>query len=381
VSDETKLLETRNIVYYYEGNKKPSLDDVSIVIRKGVKTAILGGNGAGKSTLFYHLNGVVKPESGVVLYRDTPLSYKRKAKRELCSHVAVVLQNPDDQIFGQTVLEDAKYGPNNIGLPKDEVEKRAKRALEQVGLWEKRDQNSLQLSYGQRKRLSLAGALAMSPDVLIMDEPTAGLDPQMALELMELAEQLHNAGTDIVLSTHDVDLAYMWAEDIHVLRKSEKVYSGAQEGFYSDSKLSYSAGLLAPSMFQMNTTLAALRGEDPAPYPHTEPQLIAKMVRGKPRGTMQLIPFEGEMTQETVNAKKWEGRIVGIYGTNVRKAVSLADVSVDFFFGGLESCLSQLLNGKDVALYCDPDCIDLMERKIGEMAQFGEPINYSIVEQ
>jgi len=379
VTDETKLLEARNIVYYYEGNKTPSLDNVSITIKKGVKTAILGGNGAGKSTFFYHLNGVVKPASGVVLYKDVPLSYKKKAKRELCSHVAVVLQNPDDQIFGQTVKEDAEYGPKNIGLPKNEVEARAKRALEQVGLWDKRDQNSLQLSYGQRKRLSLAGALAMKPDVLIMDEPTAGLDPQMALELMELAEQLHHSGTDIVLSTHDVDLAYMWADEIHVLRKSEKVYSGKQEGFYSDSVLSYSAGLLAPSMFQMNSTLSALRGKDPAPYPRTEPQLIAKMVPDKPRGTMQIVPFKGAITQEIIDSKK-SNRIVGIYGTEVRKSVASANASVDFFFGGLESCLSQLLNGEDVALFCDPDCVDLMEKKIAEMSQFGDPIQYQIEE-
>lgn len=381
MTDEKALLETRDITFYYEGSKKPSLQHVSLTIKKGVKTAILGGNGAGKSTLFYHLNGVVEPASGVVLYMDKPLSYKKKAKRELCSHVAVVLQNPDDQIFGQTVLADAQYGPKNIGLSKEEVDERAKRALEQVGLWEKRDSNSLQLSYGQRKRLSLAGALAMNPEILIMDEPTAGLDPQMALELMELAEQLHHNGTDIVLSTHDVDLAYMWADEIHVLRKSEKIYSGTQEGFYSDAELSYSAGLLPPSMFQMNNTLSALRGKDPAPYPHTEPQLIAKMVPDKARGTMQIIPFSGEITQETVNAKKWEGRIVGIYGTKVRRAVSYANISVDFFFGGFESCISQLLNGKDVALFCDPDCVDLMEEKAKEMSLFGDPIDYSVVDQ
>jgi len=379
VTDE-KLLETRDIVYYYEGNKKPSLNKVSIVIRKGVKTAILGGNGAGKSTLFYHLNGVVQPAEGVVLYRDTPLSYKKKAKRELCSHVAVVLQNPDDQIFGQTVQEDAEYGPKNLGLPMEEVKERAKRALEQVGLWEKRDQNSLQLSYGQRKRLSLAGAIAMKPDVLIMDEPTAGLDPQMALELMELAEQLHHNGMDIVMSTHDVDLAYMWAEDIHVLRRSEKVYSGPQEGFYADRELSYSAGLLAPSMFQINTTLSAMRGVDPAPYPHTEPQLVAKMVPGKPRGKMEVLASKGGFDQGYIDSLKSSGKIVGIFGTEIRKHISSNNIMVDFFFGGFESCMSQLLDGKDSVIICDPDCIDLIEGKIKEMSAFGDPIDYTIGE-
>jgi cobalt/nickel transport system ATP-binding protein len=374
---DQNLLETRNIVFYYEGNKNPSLDKVSITIKKGVKTAILGGNGAGKSTLFYHLNGVEKPAKGEVLYRDKPLSYKKKAKRELVSHVSVVLQNPDDQIFGQTVKEDAEYGPKNLGLPKEEVEARAKRALEQVGLWEKRDQTSLQLSYGQRKRLSLAGAIAMKPDVLIMDEPTAGLDPQMALELIELAEQLHNSGMDIVMSTHDVDLAYMWADEIHVLRRAEKIYSGPQEGFYSDRDLAYSAGLLAPSMFQINTTLTGLRNMDPAPYPRTEPQLIAKMVPGKPRGKMELIPYTGEFDQAYIDAKKAVG-VVGIFGTEVRKFVASNNLMMDFFFGAFESCMTQLLDGKDATIICDQDCINLVESKISDMAKFGDPINYTI---
>lgn len=377
---EQSLLETRNIVYYYEGNKSPSLNDVSLVIKKGVKTAILGGNGAGKSTLFYHLNGVVKPASGVVLYRETPLSYKKKAKRELCSHVAVVLQNPDDQIFGQTVKDDAEYGPKNLGLPPEEVKERAKRALEQVGLWEKRDQVPLQLSYGQRKRLSLAGAIAMKPDVLIMDEPTAGLDPQMALELMELAEQLHHNGMDIVMSTHDVDLAYMWADEIHVLRKSEKIYSGPQEGFYADRDLSYSAGLLAPAMFQINTTLAAMRGESPAPYPRTEPQLVAKMAPGSKRGKMEVIVSKGDFDQSYIDSLSAEGKIVGIYGTETRKYISANNLMVDFFFGGIESCLSQLLNGKDTVVVCDPDCVEIVEGKIKDMSAFGEPIDYTVTD-
>ncbi len=316
---QDNLLEMKDVTYTYEGSKVPSLKDVSLTIRKGVKTAILGGNGAGKSTTFYHLNGVAKPESGTVLYRDVPLRYKKKYLRELCSHVAVVLQNPDDQIFGQTVIADAEYGPTNIGLPKDEVRERAQRALEQVGLWDKKDSNSMQLSYGQRKRLSLAGAIAMHPDVLIMDEPTAGLDPQMALELIELAEQLHHNGTDIVMSTHDVDLAYMWADEIHVLRKSERIYSGDQEGFYSDRELAYSAGLLAPSMFQINVTLSGLKGIDPAPYPRTEPQLIAKMTPGAERGHLDIVSVQDVLDIERIADLRSRQNVVGIYGTEARK--------------------------------------------------------------
>lgn len=372
------IIETREVVFCYGKGARPSLDRVSIKIGKGVKTAILGANGAGKSTLFYHLNGVFEPTEGEVLFRGNRMSYRKKALKELRSHVAVVLQNPDDQVFGQTVEADVAYGPTNMGLSKEEIAERTESALQQVGLWEFREKNSLQLSYGQRKRLSLAGALAMKPDVLIMDEPTAGLDPQMALEIMELAEQLHHSGTDIVISTHDVDLAYMWADEIHVLRGGEKLYSGQQEGFYSDPSLTYSAGLLQPSMFQINQTVSEMRGVDPRPYPQTEPQLIAKAVKG-PRGRLTVVPLTSEVTRDRVEEISKEVASVGIYGARARRATFEDGFPVDFIFGGFESCMSQILVGEDSALICDSECLDLIEAKIAKMSDFGDPIDFTVL--
>lgn len=372
------IIETREVVFCYGKGARPSLDRVSIKIGKGVKTAILGANGAGKSTLFYHLNGVFEPTEGEVLFRGNRMSYRKKALKELRSHVAVVLQNPDDQVFGQTVEADVAYGPTNMGLSKEEVAERTESALQQVGLWEFREKNSLQLSYGQRKRLSLAGALAMKPDILIMDEPTAGLDPQMALEIMELAEQLHHSGTDIVISTHDVDLAYMWADEIHVLRGGEKLYSGQQEGFYSDPSLTYSAGLLQPSMFQINQTVSEMRGVDPRPYPQTEPQLIAKAVKG-PRGRLTVVPLTSEVTRDRVEEISKDVASVGIYGARARRATFEDGFPVDFIFGGFESCMSQILVGEDSALICDSECLDLIEAKIAKMSDFGDPIDFTVL--
>ena len=213
------IIETQDLTFRYSGNDSPSLDGVSLRIGRGVRTINLGANGAGKSTLFYHFNGLFRPSSGRVLFDGQPVGYRRRGLRELRSRVAVVLQNPDDQIFGQTVEDDVAYGPRNLGLDEREVEARVERALALVGMSGMRDRNTMKLSYGQRKRLSIAGAIAMEPEVLVMDEPTAGLDPQMSLELMELAEQLHHSGTTVVISTHDVDLAYAWADEIHVLLK------------------------------------------------------------------------------------------------------------------------------------------------------------------
>ena len=212
----TNVVEVDDVTFSYEGAAKPSLDHVTVNIKKGVKTVILGSNGAGKSTLFYQFNAVEKPDSGQVRVMGQPAKYRGKRLKEIRSQIAVVLQNPDDQVFCSTVQDDVGYGPRNMKLPPEEIKERVDKALFETGLTEFREKNTLQLSYGQRKRLALAGALAMRPEVLVMDEPTAGLDPQMALELMELAEQLHNNGTTIVISTHDVDLAYAWADEIHV---------------------------------------------------------------------------------------------------------------------------------------------------------------------
>ncbi len=310
------IIETRGITHYYEGSKVPSLEKVSIAIKRGVKTVILGANGAGKSTLFYHFNGVMEPAEGTVLLDGQPIGYRRKKLKALRSRVAVVLQNPDNQIFGQTVEKDVAYGPSNIGFPEEEVERRVEEALRQVGLEDIRERNSNELSYGQRKRLSLAGALAMKPEVLIMDEPTAGLDPQMALELMELAEQLHHAGTTVVVSTHDVDLAFAWADEIHVLQRGRLIYSGPSESFYSDPVQVYSTGVMQPSMFLINKTLSDMRGVDEAPYPRTETQLVSKMASGD-KGRLMVMPITDTMDKCMVDAalERSEDPAIGLYGT------------------------------------------------------------------
>ncbi len=367
------VIETEDIVYFYEGSKTPSMDGVSIRIDKGVKTVILGANGAGKSTLFYHFNGVVKPASGTVKVMGSPVSYKKKGLRELRSKVAGVLQNPDDQIFRQTVEGDVAYGPRNLKLPEEEVTARVEEALFQTGLGDLRDKNTMQLSYGQRKRLALAGALAMKPEVLIMDEPTAGLDPQMALELMELAEQLHNKGTTIVISTHDVDLAYAWADEIHVLKRGKLVYSGPSEGFYRDAIAVHSTGVMQPSMFVMNENLAGIRGVDPAPYPRTESQLVSKMASG-PKGSLSILPVDSSLPDPGIA----EGVKTGVFGTVSRRLASDSERHVDYMFNGFESCVGECLTGKDSLLFCDRDCLGLVESKLERLKEFGSDITHAV---
>ena len=377
------IIETVDLTYWYAGNDRPSLDKVNIRIRKGVKTIILGGNGAGKSTLFYHFNGVFEPSSGTVSFDGDVVKHRRKALRALRSKVSVVLQNPDDQIFGQTVEEDVAYGPSNLSLPEDEIRRRVDHAINLVGLDAYRDRNTLKLSYGQRKRLALAGALAMEPEVLVMDEPTAGLDPQMALEVMELAEQLHHNGTTVVISTHDVDLAYAWADEIHVLRKGELIYSGPSEDFYMDAVRVYTTGVMQPSMFLINKGLCDMRGEPEAPFPRTETQLVSKMASG-PKGRFIVIPVRDRMTDSMIEAAQCRacGRVVvGLYGYVARSLLYESMLPVDYVFDGFESCMSECLMGRDALLLCDADCVDLIEQKIRRLQDFGTIVESIVLDR
>ena len=373
-------IETVDLTFSYSNNDHPSLDDVNLKIRKGTKTVILGANGAGKSTLFYHFNGIFKPCYGNIIFNGETISYKKKALKSLRSKISVVLQNPDDQIFGQTVESDVAYGPTNLGLPKDEIRKRVDSALMMVGLEGLRNRDTMQLSYGQRKRVALAGALAMEPEVLVMDEPTAGLDPQMALEIMELAEQLHHNGTTVVISTHDVDLAYAWADEIHVLRHGSHIYSGTSEGFYRDSVQVYMTGLMPPSMFLINENLADQRGIPLFPYPRTETQLISKMVSG-PKGSMYILPVKNRLNNDMLNPvlEEYELTCMGVFGMMARKLLYENGLPADFAFDGFESCANECLLGNNALIICDEDCVDLIEGKISKLRAFGSNIPYRII--
>lgn len=380
MSDE--IIMTEGLSFLYAGNDRLSLDGVDIHIRPGVKTAILGANGAGKSTLFYHFNGVFEPSEGSVYFDGQPISYRKKALKALRSRVSVVLQNPDDQIFGQTVEDDIAYGPCNMKLSEDEVSKRVEEAIGLVGLDNLRGRNTLQLSYGQRKRLVLAGALAMRPEVLIMDEPTAGLDPQMALELMELAEQLHHSGTTVVISTHDIDLAYAWADEIHVLRKGKLIYSGDPEVFYSDSTKVYLTGIMQPSMFLINKSMCDMRGVPEAPYPRTETQLVSKMVSGD-KGKLIVMPVDDVLDKYMMDAATdglGEDMVTGIFGYRTRGMLGDSMLPIDYVFEGFEACMSDCLMGKDAVLFCDRDCVDLIESKVRQLEDYGTVIEWKVLE-
>ncbi len=371
------VIETKGLSYHYSGSKLLSLDDVNIKIKRGVKTVLLGANGAGKSTLFFQFNGVFKPTKGEVLYNGVPLEYSKKGLISLRSDVAVMLQNPDDQIFSATVEEDVAFGPMNMGLPMEEVTERIEEAMFVAGVLKFRERPTAQLSYGQRKRVALAGAIAMRPKVLIMDEPSAGLDPQMAMELMELAEQLHNMGTTVVISTHDVDLAYSWADEIHVLRGGNLIFSGQSENFYNNPIEVHLAGLYPPAMFTTNTNMCTLRGEDVNPYPRTQSQLLSKISNGSGNlGTLKLLPVDNTANLSLLDDTH-KGVRLGVYGINARKATHHSKAQVDFIFNAVENCFTECMLGRDSILSYDIDMENVVMDMLKRLEAFGTILPYA----
>ncbi len=222
------ILNLENVSYRYPDGTN-ALDSCSLTIRRGSRTAVLGPNGAGKTTMFLHLNGILRPSAGQLCREGIPLDYSRAGMRKLRSQVGLVFQNPDSQLFSASVREDVSFGPMNMGLEEAVVRKRVEEALLAVGMADSADRPVHNLSYGQKKRVCIAGVLAMQPEILVLDEPTAGLDASMQEELTAILDQLHTAGMTTIIATHDLDFAYGWADDVIVLQSGQLLAHGIPE--------------------------------------------------------------------------------------------------------------------------------------------------------
>ena len=223
------ILELRDVSFRYPDGSV-GLDGCSISIPRGTRVALLGANGAGKTTLFLHLNGILRPQSGTVLFGGAPLDYSRHGLHTLRSRIGLVFQNPDSQLFSASVREDVSFGPLNLGLDNDTVRSRVEEALHAVGMTMFADKPVHNLSYGQKKRVCIAGVLVMRPEVLILDEPMAGLDVAMQIELTHILDQLHAEGMTIIIATHDMDYAYQWADSITVMVNGKCAATWDMEG-------------------------------------------------------------------------------------------------------------------------------------------------------
>lgn len=231
------IMETKQLCFNYPDGT-PALKDLSIQIQKGKTTGILGGNGAGKSTLFLNLNDILNPTSGQVYHKNLPISYSSKSLNQLRRSVGIVFQDPDTQLFSASVYQDVSFGVVNLGIPESEAHLRTENALKRTGTYELRQKPTHSLSYGQKKRVALAGIIAMEPEVLILDEPTAGLDPQGVSEIMQLIRELQqDLGIAIIIATHDMDLVPMYCDYIYLLNQGEIVGCGSPDEIFNQPSL------------------------------------------------------------------------------------------------------------------------------------------------
>ena len=247
------LIETRNLTYTYPGNVT-GLDDVNFIAPRNARIAVIGANGAGKSTLFKHFNGIFRPTSGSVLVRGEPIT--RENIREVRKFVGVVFQNPDDQIFSPTVEQDVAFGPTNLGLDEETIHHRVEEALRVVGIEHLKDRVPHHLSGGEKKRVAIAGIIAMEPQVLVLDEPTAGLDPQGVRDLVGFINSLsRNYGMTVIFSTHDVSLVPEVADIIYVMHRGRVVAKGDCDEIFSRPDLLSSVRLDVPVLPKLISSL------------------------------------------------------------------------------------------------------------------------------
>jgi cobalt/nickel transport system ATP-binding protein len=251
-----------------------ALDDVSLDFERGDRIALLGTNGSGKTTLLNHLNGILKPTSGKIFYQDQPLKYDSKSLLQLRRHVGFVFQDPNDQLFASTVKQDVAFGPLNLGLSTDKVKEIVNEALAVVGMTEFADKPPHFLSLGQKKRVALAGVLAMQPEVIIMDEPTSNLDPRATSEILHLLLQLNKERViTLLLATHDVDMVPLFAKKLCILNKGRLVSNGTPKETFSNTELIRKVNLRSPRITHL---FEVLRKENNLPIDEKLPLTISE---------------------------------------------------------------------------------------------------------
>ncbi|MFM9694930.1 energy-coupling factor ABC transporter ATP-binding protein [Streptomyces europaeiscabiei] len=277
---EPVLVALRGASFAYEDGPAV-LSALDFEVHEGRALALLGRNGSGKTTLMRLLSGGLRPRTGELTVEGRPVTYDRKGLTRLRTTVQLVVQDPDDQLFAASVAQDVSFGPLNLGLSDTQVRARVDEALGALGISALADRPTHLLSYGQRKRTAIAGAVAMRPRVLILDEPTAGLDPDGQERLLATLDELRRSGTTVVMATHDVDLALRWADDAALLTPS-----GARTGpvatMLARTDLLQQAGLRLPwgvAVVRLLCEQGLLTEDEPGPRTPEELAALAQIRR------------------------------------------------------------------------------------------------------
>lgn len=262
------LLTADEICYTYDSDHTPALNHLSLEIKSGRKIACMGSNGSGKSTFFLCCNGIHRPDQGTLYYKGKPFDYSRKGLLNLRRKVGIVFQEPDHQIFCADVQQDISFGVLNLGHTEAEARQKVTQVMKELGITPFAHKPTHALSGGQKKQVAIAGILAMDPELIILDEPTASLDPLHTQIVRRLIDQMADTDTTVMLATHDVEYAYGWADEIILFHNGKILSQGTPEEIFTQKSLLQTANLKQPavlSLFQKLTEEHILPSELPLP--------------------------------------------------------------------------------------------------------------------
>jgi len=253
------LLEFEQVSYTYPGSQQPAIANLTLSIPAGKRCALIGQNGCGKTTLFLLANGLYKPQQGVLRWQGKPLCYDRQSLIKLRQHIGLVFQDPEQQLVASTVEEDISYGLCNLGLPDSEVATRVRQALVEFELTALAGKPVHHLSLGQKKRVSIADVMVLQPTLLLLDEPTAYLDPRHTRNLIATLKQIQVAGTTILMATHDLDFVYRWADWIFVMDQGQLVLEGNPDEVFTQRQMLEGLDLGVPMILELFTQIEHLQ--------------------------------------------------------------------------------------------------------------------------
>jgi cobalt/nickel transport system ATP-binding protein len=348
------ILEARDLRYRYPRGME-AIRGISFHIRKKEKIALVGPNGAGKSTLLMMFNGMIRPDSGNLLFDNLPILYNTASLQILRKRVGFVLQNPDRQIIAPTVYQDVAFGPTNLGYSEDEVREAVTHALQHVGLegFERRPPH--QISGGEKRRVAIAGVLAMDPDVLVFDEPTSGLDPSGSEDIMELLDELNHEGKTIVISTHDVELVYPWADRAILMLGGKILQEDIPEIAFGNPESVRRAHLSVPTLLELHMELQKrgflLHGKKPRTVldmMHCLETLFEKSHSHSGHGRISVCNVDLD-NEESLS--KWlsarQDISVGAMGSRAKLRAEKLRIPLDFTYGVIDKCILKALLGED----------------------------------
>ncbi len=249
------IIKADNLYFTYDGENTPALNGLSLDIQKGKKIAVMGANGSGKSTFFLCLNGILKPQKGTLSFCGTPYSYDRKSLLELRHRIGIVFQDPDNQLFSASVLQEISFGILNLGADSETALKETEKIMDALDITELKDRPTHILSGGQKKQVAIADILVMHPDIVILDEPAAALDPKHKALVNGTIDQMTEAGLTVLISTHDPDYAFSWADQIILFHQGRVLKSGSPIEVFSDQAALTLTNLSRPAVLSMYGSL------------------------------------------------------------------------------------------------------------------------------